>query len=291
MASEGLVTQVQNDLQINLDATVAYVQANYLQPNIGFSVGNGLTAGLTANSISLDLDYTIVEPAFTAISGELVKGVEVNLGNNPATLTLGIAQAFKDSKQNTLQYITEDTNGVVINRPLRISAPAWLTPHPFEIHDTISGTFMRFVTPWTLDVFSSPTEGRRFFINEFSQGGLTVGGSIQCTSLTQTSDKRVKTNIRPVNADHLKAIFNAVDVKLYERTDGVEGTRVGFIAQDVQAHLPNDGSLDMLTPKIQKEDGDEDLLGIDYTRLVTVLWGVVKTLTSRIEALEANLPQ
>jgi hypothetical protein len=61
----------------------------------------------------------------------------------------------------------------------------------------------------------------------------------------------------------------------------VEGPRVGFIANDVKAVLPEDGSLDMLAPFIAN-----DLIGVDYSRMCTVLWGVVKTLKQRVDALE-----
>ena len=79
MASEALVNQVQNDLQINLNATVAYVETNYLRPSIGFSVSNDLVATTTPNSISLALD-----------------------------------QGFKDSKQDLLQTVSESTTDVVL---------------------------------------------------------------------------------------------------------------------------------------------------------------------------------
>jgi hypothetical protein len=56
---------------------------------------------------------------------------------------------------------------------------------------------------------------------------------------------------------------------------------VGFIANDVKAVLPEDGSLDMLAPFIAN-----DLIGVDYSRMCTVLWGAVKMLKQRVDALE-----
>jgi hypothetical protein len=56
---------------------------------------------------------------------------------------------------------------------------------------------------------------------------------------------------------------------------------VGFISNDVKAVLPEDGSLDMLTPFL-----GNGLVGVDYARMCTVLWGAVKMLKQRVDALE-----
>jgi hypothetical protein len=110
---------------------------------------------------------------------------------------------------------------------------------------------------------------------------LNVTGDVTCTSVVQTSDRRVKENIVPASLEVLQAVFDAVEVQTYTRTDGVEGPRVGFIANDVKAVLPEDGSLDMLAPFIAN-----DLIGVDYSRMCTVLWGAVKMLKQRVDALE-----
>ena len=109
---------------------------------------------------------------------------------------------------------------------------------------------------------------------------LDVTGIVTCTSVVQTSDRRVKENIVPANLEVLQAVFDAVEVHTYTRKDGVEGPRVGFIANDVKAVLPEDGSLDMLAPFIAN-----DLIGVDYARMCTVLWGAVKMLKQRVDAL------
>jgi hypothetical protein len=76
-----------------------------------------------------------------------------------------------------------------------------------------------------------------------------------------------------------------VQVKTYERTD-LAGKRIGFIAQDVQGNLPEEFA--NLVGTRPSEDAEDPFLTLDYSRLVTVLWGVVKNLQARIEALEAG---
>jgi hypothetical protein len=72
-----------------------------------------------------------------------------------------------------------------------------------------------------------------------------------------------------------------VDVKTYNRTD-IPGERIGFIAQDIQEHLPPE-----FANILGRQYGeDEPLLNLSYDRLVCVLWGACKALTARVEALE-----
>ena len=85
--------------------------------------------------------------------------------------------------------------------------------------------------------------------------------------------------------------------KVYERTD-LPGPRIGFIAQDVQSSAPPEfANLWGTRPGTETADAGQELLTIDYSRLLTIAWAQLKIqqaqivdLTSRIEALEANLP-
>ena len=106
------------------------------------------------------------------------------------------------------------------------------------------------------------------------------------------SDTRLKSNQVVVPADNLTQIFNAIETKEYDLRRGtdVDGTelpterRVGFIADDVQAAISGTGWSNIVSSKMKN---DEDYLTLDYSRLVTVLWGHVKALTARVAALEA----
>ena len=81
-------------------------------------------------------------------------------------------------------------------------------------------------------------------------------------------------------------IFDAAEVKTYTRKD-VPGKRVGFIAQDIQEKMPEDiSNLVFMT-----YEAEQPLLALDYSRLVTVLWGVCKNMQKRIEVLETKKPR
>ncbi len=106
---------------------------------------------------------------------------------------------------------------------------------------------------------------------------LHVAGSITCLSVIQTSDQSIKENVQDAPLDDLQAIFDSSEVKTYTRTDGVQGTRYGFIAQDVKSQLPQDISnlvFETRAPTAEGEEPAEILLALDYSRLAaTAPWG------------------
>ena len=102
------------------------------------------------------------------------------------------------------------------------------------------------------------------------------------------SDRAIKDDVQNASLDDCKNIFENVDVKTYVRKD-ISGTRLGFIAQDIQTHAPPEFA-NLLG---MQYGANEPLLSLDYSRLVCVLWGVVKVqetqiddLIARVEALE-----
>ena len=108
------------------------------------------------------------------------------------------------------------------------------------------------------------------------------------------SDTRLKLNQAVVPATDLTSIFNAIETTEYDLVKGtdVDGAelpserRVGFIADDVQAALANSGWSNIVGAK---SVNDEIYKTLDYSRLVCVLWGVVKGLSARVSILEATV--
>ena len=92
----------------------------------------------------------------------------------------------------------------------------------------------------------------------------------------------------------MQAILDAVEVMTYERNDLGGQKRVGFIAQEFEAVLPESYRHIVGQGTISKGDTEEGepetIKVIDYSRLVCVLWGVCKGLKQRIEVLESRLP-
>ena len=107
------------------------------------------------------------------------------------------------------------------------------------------------------------------------------GNVLYAGSLTSISNESVKTGIMDID---VSKIFDEVKVKTYTRTDKPElGERVGFISQDIQKACIDNNIPDSFTTI-----DDNNLLGLDYSKLVTVLWSKVKQLEQRIAVLENN---
>ena len=116
------------------------------------------------------------------------------------------------------------------------------------------------------------------------QSPLTVANTIQCTSLTQTSDESVKAGIEDISAETANAILAGCNARTFVRTDlgeipALSARRVGFIAQEVKAVLPPGWN-----NLVQEADG---LLGVSYDRLVCLLWTCLQDTNARLAALEA----
>ena len=104
------------------------------------------------------------------------------------------------------------------------------------------------------------------------------------------SDTRLKDNQEPVPLSTLVDIFNAVETRQYDFRGAMDmdgqplpsERRVGFIADEVKAALPADWT----NVVGSKHSGDQEYLTLDYSRMVSVLWGVVKQLSARVAVLE-----
>ena len=109
--------------------------------------------------------------------------------------------------------------------------------------------------------------------SSISCDSLTAVTTVTCVSVIQTSDESIKQNIVNCDLAVIQGVFDAVDVKQYERTD-IEGNRIGFIAQDLVKALPIEyDNIAQMT-----YNTGNPLWGSDYARLTTILWGVCKNL-------------
>ena len=114
------------------------------------------------------------------------------------------------------------------------------------------------------------------------EGTVVADSTITCTSLTQTSDRRLKSNITPIS-DAL-ATIRKLSPQTYEKQGHADA---GFVAQDVEKILE-------LQPYVSTP-GDESPKGLNYSALFThavaalqELERVVQSQASRITALEAR---
>ncbi|MBU8922068.1 MAG: tail fiber domain-containing protein, partial [Bacteroidales bacterium] len=108
---------------------------------------------------------------------------------------------------------------------------------------------------------------------------LDVTGDIQCVALHETSDERLKTNIKPLE-NALEAVMNLQGIS-FEWNEAAESKgaqagkeQIGLIAQEVERVLPE--------LVATAEDGYKS---VDYSKLTAVLIEAVKDLKSENEIL------
>jgi hypothetical protein len=132
-------------------------------------------------------------------------------------------------------------------------------------------------TTWSL------VNGRWPMELNLSSLNVTFGGSV-----TANSDRSLKENIKPIG--NSMEMFEQIDAKRFDWIDGhnPDGD-LGFIAQDVQAA----GLTEVVFEKENKQPGTGELLStkltLDYSRMVAVLWDVVKQQQVQIDELKTQL--
>ena len=132
------------------------------------------------------------------------------------------------------------------------------------------------------NVWSTMSNGRWPMQLNTTTGTMTVGGNV-----TANSDIRLKENIRPIG--NSMAMFDQIDAKRFDWKKGEKVGDLGFIAQDVRA-----AGLEEVVVESENRDLDtKELIGttltLDYSRMVSVLWDVVKELKTEIEDLKIQI--
>lgn len=111
-------------------------------------------------------------------------------------------------------------------------------------------------------------------VNVYLHGG---SGNITCVSITQTSSRKVKKNIRPIEDSEKILLLQAVRFDFKNEAKGTD--QRGFIAEDVAEILPN-----LVTPET-----DETPAAIDYSGIIPYLQDLIKKQQKQIEELEQRI--
>ncbi len=118
--------------------------------------------------------------------------------------------------------------------------------------------------------------------NDPAGQALNVNGTILCTSLTQSSDARFKTNIATVDNAldtilKLRGVTFEWNREQWKERSFTAGRQIGFIAQEVEKVLPELVSADVKGYK-----------SVAYANVVPVLVEAVKAQQQQIDALKAQ---
>lgn len=110
---------------------------------------------------------------------------------------------------------------------------------------------------------------------KISGDGLT--GTFICVSLVQTSSRKVKENIKPI--EDAKKILELDAVSFDYKNKALGTDKRGFIAEDVQKILPN-----LVTPETEGKTAS-----LDYIGMIPYLQAVLKEQAQKIKELEEKL--
>ena len=105
------------------------------------------------------------------------------------------------------------------------------------------------------------------------------GGVVRCITVQQTSSRKVKENIKPMEAEEARKILDLEAVSFDYKNKASGTNKRGFIAEDVAEVLPN-----LVTPETENMPA-----GLDYIGMIPYLQAVIKEQEKRIEALEKKI--
>jgi hypothetical protein len=174
---------------------------------------------------------------------------------------------------------------VSLNSNLYVQSDTSLTNSFWTFAATNANVSQRFTTTNGTTTFNAITIAG-------STGAVTMGVSpLTVVSTPYTSDIRLKENIQDINVDDCLHIFNNLQIKTFDwKRDGKPS--LGVIAQEVESLLPVSNKFDIVHEcEYQPTSDDEPMIvkTVDYTRLNTLLYVVVKEQQKRIDALETRL--
>jgi hypothetical protein len=124
-----------------------------------------------------------------------------------------------------------------------------------------------------------------------STGNVTFANAINVAGTNYASDMRLKENIQDINVDDCLHVFNNLQIKTFDwKRDGKPS--LGVIAQEVEALLPTNNKFDIIHESEYQPTTDDEAMvvkTVDYTKLNTLLYVVVKEQQKRINTLETRL--
>jgi hypothetical protein len=112
----------------------------------------------------------------------------------------------------------------------------------------------------------------------FNRSGTTVGSVSVTTTGTLyniTSDQRLKENIQ--DAAPASALIDAIQVRQYDWKSDGSHQRYGFVAQELVTVAPE---------AVHQPTNPDDMMAVDYSKLVPMLVKEIQSLRQRLTALE-----
>ncbi len=229
-------------------------------PNFGpVTLTGGTGSGATLSSVRYYVNtFTVTTPGNYTVAPEVTIQAS-GYGTATATASLGTASLTLSSGGGS---VVLSNNSVAVG--------------------TTTGSAK--LTVWGADAASSTLSFS--VVNSASSTVFAVfnGGNAQLSgTLTQSSDKRLKTDIESLDASSTLALMGKLDPVAFAWKDRLkDGPQMGFIAQDVQKLFPT--LVSTTSPTALTPNGT---LGVNYIGFIAPIIKAVQALSSKIDSLAA----
>ena len=132
-------------------------------------------------------------------------------------------------------------------------------------------------TDWNMESYgdSGNSAHIRFVHGGTQVGSITTGAS--ATSYNTSSDARLKENI--ADADDAGDLIDAIQVRQFDWIAGGEHQRYGMVAQELNTVAPE---------AVSEGETEDDMMAVDYSKLVPMLIKEIQSLRARVAQLESN---
>ena len=259
---------------------------------INFSLQSNKEADPTTATIALQLNDTNGITINRAVTNNLTFNSIGNIVGEADVISLGRfmfqnASEFKEvlDGQYKLFVSNGDTTGSInLTVGLEASTPEiQLTNANVNLLGHLDITHSTVSTSERVKLDNPDTDGIIFLsinnsnICEVSSTGLHVTGTV-----TETSDERLKENIKEVNSKICYDIVKYIKPKEFNFS-GKNEREIGFIAQDI----PNSKMPKQWSKMVMKDD--DDYLRLNYIKLNVVLWGAVQEMMKEITNLKSEI--
>ena len=134
----------------------------------------------------------------------------------------------------------------------------------------------------------------------YFRGTTYVNGNFDCLTMGNSSDARLKTNIRDINSGALQKIRDLRPIQFQWKQvedvvqDGSETVKVPHFSEDVDFNRSHYGfvaqELQKLFPEMVHEDGS-GYLSVSYIELIPLLVQAVQSLSSEVEDLNKQIKE
>jgi hypothetical protein len=285
------------------DGTDTIIASDHNQLVANFAVLGGSDGNTKSGAYSIGGVLTVTAGSEAAPS--IVPSGDANNGIwFPAADTIAVSTAGTERMRITSAgYVGIGTTNPDVNYGLTVQAPILsravnadvaaisTAGHSYFVNGTVTGYNAYYcwryngTDKWVLHCDS----GANLFLTD-ADGDNGVYISQNQTAWSANSDSRIK-DVKETIANALDKVNQLTGVKFTWKRDADNPdakTRVGLIAQDVLAVLPE--AVDNDTPDLITDEETGKVsggLGVRYTELIPLLVNAIKELSQRVEALEA----